>query len=121
MRDKHRPDLLAEVLRHAGGGRFMVEASRDVAMAVEATRHSGNTSTITIKINISNAGGLDSGVYKIEATSAGKLAKPDPQPTIMFGTPDNNLQREDPSQPELPFGAEHIDPETGLVEQRKQR
>ena len=118
MNDTHRPDLLAEVLRVLGGGRVMIEASKDLALAVEATRFSGKTSTVTIKITVAAAGGPGEGTYKLEGTSAAKLAKPESQPTIMFGTPDNNLVRDDPAQGNLFRQGEDFDPATGAITQQ---
>lgn len=67
---------------------------------VHASTETGKASEMTLKIKMKPIGGK-SGQVELDADVKAKLPQPTRGKTIMFATPDNNLQRENPNQQTL--------------------
>ncbi len=100
MTTKTRPDLLVHTLNELAYGAAAVDGSEKLAEAVDAARTTGKTATLTIELKIKPMG-RETGQYEIAHKFGQKLPKLDVGSTIMFGTPEGNLQREDPRQQKL--------------------
>lgn len=104
MSNKHRPDLFVHMLNTMDYGVTPQELSDDIAQLLQAVQDTGKQGTLTLKITV-----------KPESLSAGQVSiKPDvtlkaPQlprdKSLMFMTPDMNLQRDDPRQHSMKFEA----------------
>lgn len=102
MSNKHRPDLFVHVLNTMDYGVTPEELSNAVADLLQAVQDTGKQGHITLKLTV-----------KPESINAGQISiKPDitlkaPQiprdKSLMFLTPENNLQREDPRQTTMKF------------------
>lgn len=67
---------------------------------VHASTETGKASEMTLKIKMKPIGGK-SGQVELDTDVKAKLPQPTRGKTIMFATPDNNLQRENPNQQTL--------------------
>ena len=67
---------------------------------VHASTETGKTSELALKIKLKPVGGT-SGQIELESDVKAKLPQPTRGKTLMFATPDNNLQRENPKQQTL--------------------
>lgn len=85
-----------EFLENLDYGGIAEEATHEMNELVHACTETGNAGemTLVIKIKPTGKGG------QVELASDVKVKKPKPVrgTTIMFATPDNNLQRDDPRQ-----------------------
>lgn len=95
-----RTDLFAHVLREMRYGNLLNEASELLADAVQAARDTRKKATVTLTITV-NPDKADTGQYTLEDDLKSKLPKLPKGATIMFGTPEGNLQRNDPRQGSL--------------------
>jgi hypothetical protein len=103
------PDLAVDTLKALRYGQAEHELSEAIAEAVSAARDTGKQSVVSVKITIKPQG--NSGQYFITDEISTKLPKLAKEQTIMFGTPEGNLLRDDPRQQKLPlreFPQEHM-------------
>lgn len=98
----YRADLFLETIRQLRSGRTQEEAAEKLAQLVQDCRHTGKKGTLTIKMTINPDKG-DTGQYFIADEITVKAPKFERGNTLMWGTPDGNLQRTDPNQGELPL------------------
>lgn len=86
-------------LQHIGGGVFLDEAAENLAELVRAVEENGGAGVLTLEIKVrkySRGGALIlTGIPKLK-----KPAEP-PLEALMFGTPEGNLETEDPNQMKL--------------------
>ena len=96
---KAKRQSFSEFLESLDYGGIAEEATNELNEVVHACTETGKVGEITLVIKIKPTG--KSG--QVELTSDVKTKKPKPVrgTTIMFATPDNNLQREDPRQRSL--------------------
>ena len=92
-----RPDLALHVIKQLRNGRTLNDLNTQIAEAVDRSREIGKQSTITLKLTIKPDKGQN-GQYFITDAVTSKLPEYERGQTIMFGTPEGNLQREDPAQ-----------------------
>lgn len=92
-----REDLFSHVLREMRYGKLQHECSEALAEAVQATRDTRKKASITLTITV-HPDKADTGQYTLEDDIKLKLPKLPKGATIMFGTPEGNLQRNDPRQ-----------------------
>lgn len=98
----YRQDLFVFMLQQLRGGKTAEELSADINQLVQDCRSVGKKGELVLKITIEPDKG-DTGQYFIDAqhkVAAPKFAK---GKTMFWGTPEGNLQRQDPSQGELPL------------------
>ena len=92
-----REDLFLFVVGQLRYGATQAELSEMLNECVNRARDTGKTATLTLTLKIvPDAKG--EGTYRIEDRSVHKLPSFERGTTIMFGTPDGNLLREDPRQ-----------------------
>jgi hypothetical protein len=105
---KNRPDLFTHTINQLRYGQTAEELSDHVARCVNAARDTGKQAELTVKL-----------VFKPEANGAQIFIRDDiktkvpgfpREATILFPTPQGNLQREDPRQTSLP-GLRSVDEE----------
>ncbi len=96
----YRQDLFLETIKQLRAGKTQDEASEKLNALVQACRSTGKAGTISLKITIKPDDG-DTGQYFLQDKLS--ITKPEFKrgQTIMFGTPEGNLQRTDPSQGEF--------------------
>jgi hypothetical protein len=94
-------ELAVDTLKALRYGQAEAELSEAISEAVQAARDTGKQSVITMKITIKPQG--NSGQYFITDEISTKLPKLPKEQTIMFGTPEGNLLRDDPRQQKLPL------------------
>ena len=103
-----RPDLFTHTIKQLRYGQTAEELSEHVASCVNAARDTGKMAELTIKLK-----------FKPEANGAQIFISDEIKPkipqfqreaTILFPTPEGNLQREDPRQMSLP-GLKRVDDE----------
>lgn len=97
----HRPDLFRHLLSNLRYGACEAELTDAIAEATRAAQDTGKKATITLTIEIKPR--PHGGQYVIADTIKTKLPELPREETIMFGTPDGNLVREDPRQQKLPL------------------
>ncbi|MBL1293046.1 MAG: hypothetical protein COB61_004155 [Thiotrichales bacterium] len=95
-----KPDLWNRTVASLSGGSIQLEMSDLLAEAVEAMRKTNKKAEVGLTLIIKP---LRNGAYQITPKIIDKLPEEDKGCTIMFGTPDGNLQRNDPNQSELPL------------------
>lgn len=113
----YRQDLFLETLRQLRSGRTQEELSEALNELVQCCRSTGKSGEIVLKIKINPDKG-DSGQYFLNDEINIKKPKFERGRTIMYGTPEGNLQRTDPNQHELPLRS--VDPEVKEVKQLSQ-
>ncbi|MET3514314.1 hypothetical protein ABIC63_002086 [Pseudacidovorax sp. 1753] len=91
-----RRQSFSEFLEALDYGAISDEATHELNELVHACTETGKTGEITLTIKIKPVGKAG----QVELDSDVKVKKPKPVrgKTLMFATPDNNLQREDPRQ-----------------------
>ena len=97
----NNPDLAVDTLKALRYGQAEHELCEAIAEAVQAARDTGKQAVISMKITIKPQG--NSGQYFITDEITTKLPKLAKEQTIMFGTPEGNLLRDDPRQQKLPL------------------
>ena len=107
----YRTDLFLEVLKQLRAGRTQEELSEGVNQLVQECRNTGKKGEITLKLTIKPDKG-DNGQYFLSDTVTVKSPKFDRGQTLMFGTPDGNLQRSDPNQGEMDLRVVNEKPQT---------
>jgi hypothetical protein len=102
MSNKHRPDLFVHTLNTMDYGVTPEELSDSIAELLQAVQDTNKKGTLTLKLTVKpesiNAG-------QISITPDIKLTAPKypRDKALMFLTPENNLQREDPRQTTMEF------------------
>lgn len=98
----YRQDLFLETVRQLRSGKTQDELSQAVNELVNDCRNTGKAGELVLKIKINpDKGG--NGQYFLSDEVIVKKPKYDRSKTLMFGTPEGNLQRTDPNQGELPL------------------
>lgn len=98
----YRQDLFLEVAKQLRAGRTQDELSEALNQLVQDCRNTGKKGVVTLKITVKPDKG-DNGQYFLSDEIVVKRPSFERGQTILFGTPDGNLQRTDPNQPELPL------------------
>lgn len=95
-----RADLFSSTLRDLRNGHTQDELSEKLNELVCACRDTNKVGEITLKIKVrpDKAG---NGTYFLEDQINCNIPKPERGSTIFFGTPQGNLQRQDPNQQSL--------------------
>lgn len=91
-----RSDLFIYVVNQLRYGAAQEELSDALNECVTRSQETGKVSELTVTIKIKPQG--KGGQYFVIDDFKTKLPKTERAATILFGTPDGNLQREDPSQ-----------------------
>lgn len=116
----YRQDLFVFMLQQLRAGKTAEDLSADLNQLVQDCRNVGKKGELVLKITIEPDKG-DTGQYFIDAqhkVAAPKFAK---GKTMFWGTPEGNLQRQDPSQGELPLRViPDLTPETKFVDSTPQ-
>lgn len=96
----YRGDLFNHVVSTLRNGHTQDELSRELNELVNACRETCKVGELTIKIKVrpDKAG---NGQYSLEDDYSCKKPKPERGSTFYFGTPEGNLQRDDPAQQNL--------------------
>ena len=97
----HRLDLFAHVINQMQSGALQEELSKKLNACVVRSRETGKPSELTLKIKIKPIG--NSGQYELTEDVVVKTPRPELGKTLMFGTQDGNLTRQDPNQRDLPL------------------
>lgn len=98
-----RQDLFTYVTNQLRGGVAQEELSEALNECVQRSQDTGKVSTLTLTIKIKPNG--STGQYHLADTIKTALPSLDKGETILFGTPEGNLQREDPRQGSLQLRA----------------
>ncbi|MFT7109901.1 MAG: hypothetical protein ACI843_001568 [Psychrobacter glaciei] len=98
--NQYRADLALNTIKTLRNGRTQDEFSEQLNDLVQACRETNKIGEITLKIKVrpDKAG---NGQYFLEDQITCNAPKPERGQTIYFGTPDGNLQRDDPNQQSL--------------------
>jgi len=96
LKAKRKP--FSDVLKQIPG--LEDEATDAINDAVHAATETGKAAEITLKIKFKPIGGK-AGQVELDIDVKTKLPAPTRGKTLMFATPDNNLQRENPRQQTL--------------------
>lgn len=103
-----RPDLFIHTINNLRYGQTQLELSEELHLAVEHAIDTGKTAEITLKIKIKpEANGKQ--VFIVDEIKS-KIPQFAREQTILFPTPDGNLQREDPRQASIP-GLQRVEAE----------
>ena len=95
-----RADLFTFVINRLLHGSVSAELSRELHERVVASKDTGATSELIVKINIKPQ---RSGLCYITVTHSGKIPREPAEPTPMWITDDGNLADHDPRQQHLPL------------------
>lgn len=90
-----RKDLFNYLVNNLRHGNAQEELSEHINQCVDAARETCKTATLTFTLKFKPDG---HGQYFITDNIKAKLPAMEHGATIMYGTPDGNLQREDPKQ-----------------------
>jgi len=105
---KNRPDLFTHTITQLRYGQTAEELSEHVARCVNAARDTNKIAELTIKLRFKpEANGAQ--IFIIDEIKP-KIPSFPREATILFPTPQGNLQREDPRQTSLP-GLRSVDGE----------
>ena len=108
-----REDLFNFLVTQLRYGAAHIELSEKLNECVNTARDTGKPATLTLTLKIiPDAKG--EGTYRIEDKIVHKLPNFDQGSTVMYGTPDGNLQREDPRQKALDLRSIPIERPTTL-------
>jgi len=91
---------ITDVLRRLKSGTLIDDASTKMAELVKKVEETGKPGELTMKIRVSMA---PAGAMALAGEVTTKLPKESRVETLMFPTPEGNLEVEDPRQPKLPF------------------
>lgn len=100
----HRPDLFMSTLNSMDYGVTPEELSDELAEVVQAVRDTGKQGTVTLKLTIKPES-ISNGQVSITPEVKANAPQMPRDKALMYFTPDNNLQREDPRQKKLAFEA----------------
>lgn len=107
-----RSDLFAYVVGQLRHGATQDELSDMLNDCVQRARDTNKPATLTLTLKIVPDG---LGTYRIEDKAVHKLPLFERGSTVMYGTPDGNLQREDPRQRALDLRTVPADAHTTLA------
>jgi len=93
-----RPDLWNFTVAQLRAGATQEELSEQLSEAVNMARETGKPAEVTLKITVKPVG---DGQYELRDKVSAKLPELQRGMTLMFGTPDGNLMREDPRQKKM--------------------
>lgn len=93
-----------DTLREIRRGQILDDAADELAKAVKAVDDTGKAAKFTIELTIKPAA-KGSGVYSVSDKIRLKLPELPAGETILFGTPEGNLQARDPRQAEIELKA----------------
>lgn len=93
-----RPDLFNHVIAALNYGSTLEELSERLSQCVAASRDTGKASTLNLTLKIKPH---RNGQYELAEKITTKIPDPERGITLMFGTPDGNLTRDDPRQIQL--------------------
>ncbi len=99
---KHRKDLFTYTLNNMDYGVTAEDASDEMAEVLQAVKDTGKQGTVTVKLTIKPES-LQSGQVSITPEVTSKAPQLPRDKAMLFLTPDNNVQREDPRQKKLEF------------------
>lgn len=94
-----RPDLFNFVIGALRYGATLDELSEKLNECVNASRETGKVSKLTLELTIKPNG--STGQYELTDKIKSRVPELDREVTLMFGTPEGNLVREDPRQMKL--------------------
>lgn len=94
-----RSDLFNFVVAHLNYGQTLDELSEKLNACVSASRETGKQAKLTLELTIKPNGA--SGQYELTEQIKTKIPEMARASTLMFGTPEGNLVREDPRQTSL--------------------
>ncbi len=94
-----REDLFNATVAQLRNGATQIEASEMLNELVRACRDTNKVGELTLKIKVRPDGAT--GQYFLEDQLSANTPKPERGKTLFFGTPEGNLQRQDPNQKEL--------------------
>lgn len=94
---QYRADLFLNTVKTLRNGHTQDELSEALNELVQACRETNKTGEITLKIKV-RPDKSGNGQYFLEDTFNCKKPESERGQTIYFGTPEGNLQREDPDQ-----------------------
>ena len=97
LQAKRKP--FTDFLKQVDFGNVEQEATDALQDIVHASTQTGKAGELTLKIKIKPIG--TTGQVELEADVKAKVPQPTRGKTLMFATPDNNLQRENPRQTTL--------------------
>lgn len=97
---KARPDLWNFTIAQLRAGATQEELSEELSHAVNMARETGKPAEVTVKLTVKPVG---DGQYELRDKITTKLPEQQRGMTLMFGTPDGNLMRDDPRQSKLPL------------------
>ena len=97
---QHRPGLFMHTVNTLLHGTTADELSAELHKVIEAARKTGKKGSLTLALAIKPVG-RDTGQYEIRDKITSQVPELDKGMTLMFGTPEGNLQREDPRQKKL--------------------
>lgn len=100
-------------LREIRYGEALDELSVTMAELVSAVSNTQKTGSITLTIKLKPAGG---GTIEVIDDIKAKIPTLPKGTSIFFATPDNNLVRNDPRQPDL-SGLKSVDTQTGEIKE----
>lgn len=98
-----------DTLREIRRGEILDDAATELAKAVRAVDETGKVAKLTIELTIKPAAKIP-GTYVISDKVRAKLPELPVGETILYGTPEGNLQARDPRQPELELKAVSAEP-----------
>lgn len=88
------PDLFNEVVASLRGGTTLAELSETLTECVKASRETGKVSTLILELKIKAQ--RSTGEYELADRIKTKIPEMERGVTLLFGTPDGGLEREDP-------------------------
>lgn len=97
---QYRADLALNTLKTLRNGHTQDEMSEAINEVVNACRDTNKVGEITLKIKV-RPDKSGNGQYFLEDQITTNIPKPERGQTIYFGTPEGNLQRDDPAQRSL--------------------
>lgn len=100
----HKPDLFVHTLNNMDFGVTAEEASDEMAEVLQAVKDTGRQGTITVKLTIKPES-IQAGQVSITPEITSKAPQLPRDKSLLFMTPDNNLEREDPRQKKMEFEA----------------
>jgi hypothetical protein len=92
---------IIETLNRIAGGTFMDKAAEELAELVKSVDVTGKKGSLTLTISIEKA--THAGAMIVGAKTKLALPASPKMDVLLFGTPEGNLLKDDPSQMQLPL------------------
>ena len=105
----NRPDLFNHVVGQLLNGHSQIELSKKLSECVAAVQETGKQATLTLKLTVKPVG-RDTGQFEVRDLITTNKPQRDKGMTLLFGTAEGNLQRNDPNQMDLKLKS--VDEET---------